>query len=149
MTDEHGTDWGFPEGRGRSGLWVTENTRQGVFEAMRARRFFATRVSGLRLDGTANGVRMGGELPLAAGDVRFALDLDRGPEWQDKPLLVQVLRPGTEVPEVADVVETVAGRIVEFTVPLDVEDGDWVVPRVSDPTRANETPGPAGHPCND
>ncbi|TDC27446.1 DUF3604 domain-containing protein [Streptomyces sp. 8K308] len=149
VTDEHGTDWGFPEGKGRSGLWVTENTRQGVFEAMRARRFFATRVSGLRLDATANGVRMGGELALAAGDVRFAVDLDRGPDWQDRPLVVQVLRPGTDVPAVADVVETVAGRLVEFTVPLDVEDGDWVVLRVSDPTRANETPGPAGHPCND
>ncbi|MET0419374.1 MAG: CehA/McbA family metallohydrolase, partial [Actinoplanes sp.] len=59
VTDEHGTDWGFPEGKGRTGLWVAENTRNGVLEAMRARRFFATRVSGLRLDATADGVRMG------------------------------------------------------------------------------------------
>ncbi|WP_234320382.1 CehA/McbA family metallohydrolase, partial [Streptomyces sp. SBT349] len=149
VTDEHGTDWGFPEGKGRSGLWVNENTREGVFEAMRARRFFATRVSGLRLDATANGVRMGGTVPLAAGDVRFAVDLDRGPEWLGKPLNIQVLRPGSEVPAVVDVIGTQAGRVTEFTVPLDAADGDWVVLRVSDPARANGTPGPEGHACND
>ncbi|MEV6309010.1 CehA/McbA family metallohydrolase [Streptomyces sp. NPDC051840] len=149
VTDEHGTDWGFPEGKGRSGLWVTENTRAGVLEAMRARRFFATRVSGLRLDATAAGVRMGGQLPLTSGDVRFQVDLDRGPEWVGKQLNIQVLRPGTAAPEVVDVVPTTAGRITEFTVPLDTADGDWVVLRVSDPTQANGSPGPAGHACND
>ncbi|RKN04146.1 CehA/McbA family metallohydrolase [Streptomyces radicis] len=149
VTDEHGTDWGFPEGKGRSGLWVTENTRQGVFEAMRARRFFATRLSGLRLDATAGGVRMGGTLPLAAGDVPFVVDVDRGPDWVGKPLNIQVLRPGGDAPTVVDVIETQAGRITEFTVPLDVEDGAWVVLRVSDPAQANGTPGPDGHPCND
>ena len=149
VTDEHGTNWGYPEGKGRTGLWVAENTRGGVLEAMRARRFFATRVSGLRLDATANGVRMGGPIPLARGDVRFALDIDRGPDWAGKPLHVQVLRPGSRAPEVADVIETEAGRVTEFTVPLDVEDGNWVVLRVSDPTQANASPGPSGHAAND
>jgi hypothetical protein len=149
VTDEHGTDWGFPEGKGRTGLWVVENTRGGVLEAMRARRFFATRVSGLRLDATAAGVRMGGTLPVARGDVRFVLDLDRGPDWAGKPLTVQVLRPGSRAPEVAEVIETAAGRVTEFTVPLDVADGTWVVLRIADPTQPNATPGPAGHPGND
>jgi hypothetical protein len=149
VTDEHGTDWGFPEGKGRSGLWVTGNTRQAVFDAMRTRRFFATRVSGLRLDATAAGVRMGGNLPLVSGDVHFVVDLDRGPQWQGKPLHIQVLRPGSTAPTVIDVVGTEAGQVVEFTVPLDIEDGDWVLLRVSDPTQANESPGPSGHPCND
>ncbi|WP_299537994.1 CehA/McbA family metallohydrolase [uncultured Streptomyces sp.] len=149
VTDEHGTEWGHPEGKGRSGLWVTENTRAGVLEAMRARRFFATRVSGLRLDATAAGVRMGGRLPFTAGDVRFRVDLDRGPEWVGRPLDIQVLRPGTSAPEVADVITTTAGRITEFTVPLDTADGNWVVLRVSDPTRPNGSPGPTGHPSND
>ncbi|MBL7257250.1 CehA/McbA family metallohydrolase [Paractinoplanes lichenicola] len=149
VTDEHGTNWGFPEGKGRTGLWVAENTRNGVLEAMRARRFFATRVSGLRLDATASGVRMGSSLPFARGDVRFSVDLDRGPEWAGKPLKLQVLRPGTRAPEVVEVIDTTAGRITEFTVPLDVEDGKWVVIRVSDPTQANASPGPSGHPCND
>jgi hypothetical protein len=116
---------------------------------MRARRFFATRVSGLRLDASANGVRMGSALPLAKGDVRFTVDLDRGPEWAGKPLHLQVLRPGSRAPQVADVIETTAGVTTEFTVPLDAADGSWVVIRVSDPTQANASPGPAGHPCND
>ena len=149
VTDEHGTDWGFPEGKGRSGLWVTENTRAGVFEAMRARRFFATRVSGLRLDAVANGVQMGGTLGVASGDVEFTVDLDRGPDWEDKPLNIQVLRPGSDAPAVADVIETQAGRLTEFTVPLNADDGDWVVLRISDPALANPSPGPADHPCND
>ncbi|QXE35638.1 CehA/McbA family metallohydrolase [Streptomyces sp. GMY02] len=149
VSDHHGTEWGHPEGVGRAGLWVTENTRAGVLEALRARRFFASRFSGLRLDATANGVRMGGDLPLASGDVRFAVDLDRGAVWAGKPLNVQVLRPGTDAPDVADVIETTSGSLVEFTVPLDVEDGAWVVLRVSDPSQPNGQPGPAGHPCND
>lgn len=149
VTDEHGTNWGFPEGKGRSGLWVTENTRAGVFEAMRARRFFAARVSGLRLDATANGIQMGGTLPLASGDVQFAVDLDRGPGWDGKPLNIQVLRPGSDAPTVVDVIETQANQVTTFTVPLNVADGDWVLLRVSDPSLPNGTPGPAGHPCND
>jgi hypothetical protein len=149
VTDEHGTDWGFPEGKGRTGLWVAENTRAAVMEAMRARRFFATRVSGLRLDATADDVRMGGTLPTTKGDVRFSVDLDRGPDWVGKPLHLQVLRPGTRAPQVVDVIETVAGQVTQFTVPLDLADGAWVVIRVSDPTQANPSPGPAGHPCND
>ncbi|WP_301548555.1 CehA/McbA family metallohydrolase [Micromonospora sp. C95] len=149
VTDEHGTTWGFHEGKGRSGLWVTENTRAAVFEAMAARRSFATRVSGLRVDATANGVRMGGVLNVASGDVRFLLDLDRGPAWDGKPLRIQVLRPGASAPTVVDVVDTVNGRVTDFTVPLNVADGDWVVLRISDPSLPNGTPGPAGHPCND
>ena len=149
VTDEHGTTWGFHEGKGRSGLWVTENTRTAVFEAMLARRSFATRVSGLRVDATAGGVRMGSSIPLASGDVRFLVDVDRGPDWDGKALTIQVLRPDTSAPSVVDVIETVNGTVADFTVPLDVSDGDWVVLRISDPTVANGTPGPDGHPCND
>ena len=43
-----------PEGKGRTGLWVAEHTRAGVKAAMLARRFFATRTSGLRVDATAS-----------------------------------------------------------------------------------------------
>lgn len=92
--DEHGTDWGFPEGKGRTGLWVEEHTRAGVQSAMRARRFFATRTSGLRLDATASydggatAVRMGGVLPVSSGEVTFTLDFDRGAEWLGMPLTV-------------------------------------------------------------
>lgn len=149
VTDEHGTNWGFNEGKGRAGLWVTENTRAAVFEALTARRSFATRVSGLRVDATANGVRMGSVLGITSGDVRFLLDLDRGSGWDGKPLRIQVLRPGTSVPTVVDVIDIVSGTVADFTVPLDASDGNWVVLRISDPSVPNGTPGPSGHPCND
>ena len=156
VTDEHGVDWGFPEGKGRTGLWLREHSRAGVKEAMANRRFFATRTSGLRLDAVAEVVgaagtstRMGGAIPAAGGTVRFSLDLARDDDWLGLPLTVQVLRPGPEVPAVVEVVPFAVGDLVRFEVPLDVGDGDWVVLRVSDPSRSNATPGPAGHPCND
>jgi hypothetical protein len=149
VTDEHGTDWGYPEGKGRTGMWVTANSRDAVRQAMIERRFFATRVSGLRLDATADGAPMGGSIRRSSGDIRFAVDLDRGAEWDGKRLDVQVLRPGDGVPVVADVVEAAAGRVTRFTVPLSSDDGGWVVLRVSDPTQPNGAPGPDGHPCND
>ena len=158
VTDEHGTDWGFPEGKGRTGLWVTEHSRRGVLAAMRARRFFATRTSGLRVDATAEivgrspavaPVRMGGVLTMRRADVRFAVDVDRGADWAGKPLTVQVLRPGAQVPDVVDVVDTVAGEVARFTLSLDAADGDWVALRISDPSQPNRTPGPDGHACND
>lgn len=148
VSDEHGTDWGFPEGKGRTGLWAREHSRAGVLAAMRARRFFATRTSGLRLDATADGVPMGGELS-GDGDVGFAVEIDRGPDWAGRELTVQVLRPGSQVPTVADVVDVVVGRTTRFTVSISRDEGDWVLLRVADPTQANAIPGPAGHPGND
>lgn len=148
VTDEHGTDWGFPEGRGRAGLWVTELSRAGVAEAMRARRCFATRVSGLRLDATANEVRMGSSLRHRSGPVAFTLDLDRGSSWLGRPLQVQVLRPDRPAPVVAEVAEVCCGQVARFSVPIDIADGAWVVLRVADPRAPNDNPGPAGHPAN-
>ncbi|MFZ5869446.1 MAG: CehA/McbA family metallohydrolase [Actinomycetota bacterium] len=155
VTDEHGTDWGFPEGKGRTGLWLTEHSRRGVLEAMRARRFFATNVSGLRLDGVASAstgtTRMGGTvaLPGGRGEVTLRLDVDRGTAWQGKPLLAQLLRPGEQVPRVTEVVAFTCPDVVRVRVPVDLAEGDWLVVRISDPAAANASPGPAGHPCND
>ncbi len=148
VTDEHGDDWGLPEGKGRAGLWVTELSRAGVAEAMRARRFFATRLAGLRVDATADGVRMGSALRHRGGAVEFALDVDRGPGWAGMPLQVQVLRPGVPVPAVTEVVGIRCGEVSRFSVPLDAADGGWVVLRIADPTEPNDTPGPSGHPAN-
>jgi hypothetical protein len=153
VTDEHGTDWGFPEGKGRTGVWVKQHSRAGVREAMRARRFFATRTSGLRVDAVLEMAgrthRMGRTLPVSRGLATFRLDLARGRSWLGKRLDVQVLRPGPEVPEVVQVVPFRVGQPITFRCRLNAADGDWVVLRVSDPEQRNATPGPAGHPCND
>lgn len=60
-----------------------------------------------------------------------------------------MLRPGTNAPAVADVIDVEVGGVHTFTVPMNVADGNWMVLRVSDPAQANPSPGPAGHPCND
>lgn len=154
VTDEHGTDWGFPEGKGRTGLWVKEHNRRGVKEAMRARRFFATRTSGLRLDAVARSrstdgyARMGGRLRHDRGSVRIRFDLARDASWVGRRLEVQVLRPGDDVPAVAEVAPFRVGPVVDLTVPMRRADGDWFVLRIADPTQRNATPGPAGHPAN-
>ncbi|MGA9747659.1 MAG: hypothetical protein WBQ50_09435, partial [Nocardioides sp.] len=85
---------------------------------------------------------------MTTGDVTFTLDLARDEAWLGRPLQLQVLRPGTEVPDVVAVQDFSVGGLVVITVPLDVADGDWVVLRVADLTATNATPGPEGHPCN-
>jgi hypothetical protein len=137
VTDEHGTDWGYPDGKGRTGLYVKELTRAGVREAMEARRFFSTRLRGLRVGATANGVAMGSVLGHRSGIVRFVLDIDRGAAGAGMPLSVQVLMTGTPLPKVVHTQELEMGRgpgLVSFDVPIDVEDGRWVVLRISDPS---------------
>jgi hypothetical protein len=67
-SDEHGPRYGLV-GKGRTGLWVRELSREGIREALLARRTFATREAGLRLDATLDGVPIGGgRLPAPAPD---------------------------------------------------------------------------------
>lgn len=168
VTDEHGPDWGYPDGKGRTGLWVTELSRGGVREALVAHRAFATFLRGLRVDASARSltdtrddsaprgagarVRMGQVLPHDRGPVVFELDIDRGTEWWGKALQVQVLRPGEEVPTVAHVedvrVPSDDEPVISFQVPLDASGGDWVVLRIADPASRNDQQGPSGHPAN-
>jgi hypothetical protein len=136
VTDEHGTDWGVPDGKGRTGMWVAENTREAVREAMLARRFFATNLKGLRLDATLDSVRMGQTLPGVGATATVTLDIDRGPGWVGRPLHAQVLASGYPMPTVlTDHMFTVPGPSdppVTFTTPVDADDR-WVVVRISDP----------------
>ena len=140
VTDEHGTDWGVPIGKGRTGIWLTELTRASVADALRARRVFATRERGLRVDASANGTRMGGELAHDAGPITFAIDVEKD-GWAGKELMVQVLRKGVWMPAVQHnelvVVPAATDPVITFTVPVFREDGDWVVLRITDP---NATP---------
>jgi hypothetical protein len=147
VTDEHGADWGLPDGKGRAGLYVRELTRAGVLEALAARRFFASRVKGLRVDaaltslagpaGPGDRVPMGAAAVHPGGRVRLEVDLDRGDAWRGRRLGVQVLRPGPRLPALAATLEVaLAGPeepVAALELDLDPADGDWVVLRVTDP----------------
>jgi len=156
VTDEHGADWGRPDGKGRAGLYVRDLSRQGVAEALAARRFFASRVKGLRVDAAvtsltaaaprqagsapapARGARMGSAVAHRPGAALVQIDLDRGEAWWGRRLNVQVLRPGRRLPTVGAALDVrLPGPdepVIAFEVDLDPADGDWVVLRVSDPS---------------
>lgn len=131
-SDEHGKVYKPRQGRG--GLWVKESSRAGVREALAARRFFAAAEPGVLLYAEANGVRMGRTVPFRNGTLDIKMDLQvAGAEG--RTLLVQVLRTGTPLPTVVDTVETVVrpqGR-VHLRVDHAIEDGTWLVLRVTDP----------------
>jgi hypothetical protein len=150
VTDEHGTNWGEPEGKGRTGVWIGETalTRAGVRAGMESRRFFATREQGLRVDATANGVPMGGTLTHDAGDMTFALDIDKGTDWTHHALRVQVLQTGNPLPSVVfehDIVVPAADEpAITFTAPISRANGEWVVLRVTDPAGPADGRAPDG-----
>jgi hypothetical protein len=152
VTDEHGADWGTPEGKGRAGLYVRELTRWGVLEALAARRCFASRIKGLRVDAALTSLaagstlardrpaaRMGTAVVHHRGPVRIQVDLDRGEAWWGRRLNLQVLRPGSRLPALAAAIDVRLPRpdqpVIALEVDLDPGDGDWLVLRVSDPSQ--------------
>jgi hypothetical protein len=152
VTDEHGADWGNPEGKGRAGLYVHELTRRGVLEALAARRLFASRVKGLRVDAALTSLaagptlardrptaRMGTAVAHHRGPARVQVDLDRGEAWWGRRLNLQVLRPGPRLPALAAAIDVSLPSpdepVTAFEVDLDPSEGDWVVLRVSDPSQ--------------
>lgn len=144
VTDEHGTDWGRPLGKGRTGLWVAGLTRALVRDALRARRAYATRERGLRLDATLAGVRMGSAV-TTTGPARLRLDLGTA---APADLQVQLLGTGPRLPtQLLTAPLTVPGDVLEIDVPAEViagAQGSWLVLRVAD-LRAGDEPGaPAG-----
>ncbi len=158
VSDEHGRRWGFEPGLGRGGLWVREWTRAGVHEAMAARRFYATREPGLRLDvvvsAAAAAARLGGTLAVPPGTTTLEVDVDvdAGPASVGRELEVQVLTTGISVPTVLAVERVRSGTPATVVVDLqgtwDAEEVPWLVVRVADPGARNLQPGPDGHPCN-
>lgn len=154
VTDEHGTDWGQPDGKGRTGVYVDELSRDGVFAAMRARRFFATRERGLRVDVGANGnTRMGETVPGRAPRIQFDIDIEWGSDRVGMPLEVQVLTSGPDAPTVVHTEEIrvpapTDPRPIKVTAPIDRSRTSWAVVRIADPARPSDAPGPDGHPCN-
>ncbi|MFN8075229.1 MAG: DUF3604 domain-containing protein [Kineosporiaceae bacterium] len=151
-SDEHGRDYGLV-GKGRTGVWVSEHTRDGVAAALRARATFATREVGLRLDATLDGARMGSALPGPIGG-RHRLRLDvAGGGLDGRDLLAQVLvgapGAGAGVDVVAQVELPGAARAAgPIEADVDLPEAAWALLRVADPSLPNDTPGPAGHPAN-
>jgi hypothetical protein len=136
VSDEHGTDWGYPDGKGRTGLYVRELTRAGLREAMQSRRFFSTRLRGLRFGAAANGRQMGSVVRHRKGPMRFTVDVDRGRPMVGKTLDVQVLMTGAPLPTVVHtqrIKVPASGQLVSFDAPVDIADGTWVVLRLTDP----------------
>jgi hypothetical protein len=138
VTDQHGTDWGLPEGLGRGGYYVDELSRDGVRTAMLERRFFATNLEGLRVDAAANGVRMGRTVGHRDGAVIIDLDIDRGPRFVGTELVAQVLTTGAPLPTVL-AAETIrvpgpGGPLPRLVVDVDAADVPWLVVRLSDPS---------------
>jgi hypothetical protein len=160
VTDEHGADWGHPEGKGRAGLYIDDLSRSGVMEALAARRFFASRIKGLRVDAALTslaagsspasdmpGARMGAAVAHRRGLVRILVDLDRGQQWWGRRLNVQVLRPGQRIPTLAAALDVLVPSpdhpVIAFEVDLDPAEGSWLVLRVSDPSQPADPPAPA------
>ncbi|HVM20591.1 MAG TPA: CehA/McbA family metallohydrolase [Egibacteraceae bacterium] len=151
VTDEHGTVWGNAPAKGRGGVWVTELTREGVREAMLARRFFATVVEGMRVDAAATGagrrVRMGQALPGRPGRVRFEVDIDGGSDWTGRALNVQVLTSGYPLPTVTHaqdvIVPSASQPVISFT--ADLGDATWAVLRITDPSQPADKRAPADY----
>jgi hypothetical protein len=135
VTDEHGANWGQPEGKGRTGLLVNELSRAGIRDALASRRSFASRVKGLRLVATLGGALMGQRLrgPVSAGPVELAVDLELGPMAVGTELSVQLLRWSRDVPVVEEVGRVTSGDGV-FRTHVEVDpDEPWIVLRVTDP----------------
>ncbi len=134
VTDEHGREWGRPDGKGRTGLLVRELSRAGVREALANRRSFASRIKGMRLVATLDGVLMGQRVrPPATEPVELAVDLDLGPMSVGLELSVQLLRWAPDVPVVEEVGRVQSGAgVLRAGVRVD-PDEPWIVLRVTDP----------------
>lgn len=140
VSDEHGEDWGLPDGKGRTGLYLTELTRTAVRTALRERRAFATRLKGLRLDSTLNGHPMGSAVALPGPvRVRVEVDIDRGEAWRGRRLHLQLLRSGGRMPDLLAVEDLVVPGPDEPLPSIDVEvdpaKTPWLVLRVTDPSQ--------------
>ena len=148
VSDEHGTDWGYPDGKGRTGLYVRELSRDGLREAMASRRFFSTRLRGLRFGAAANGRQMGSVVPHRSGPMRFTVDVDRGKAFAGTPLDVQVLMTGSPLPTVVHTerIRMPQGQnLISFTAPVDAADGDWVILRLTDPAGKADERAPSAY----
>jgi len=100
-TDNHVAEAGNPDLGGITGVFAASLTRQGIFEALHARRTFATNGPRMILHFFVDDTFMGSELPGAATAPRRV----RGRAVTDDPIdTVEVIRNG-------DVVHSVSGNL--------------------------------------
>ncbi len=164
-SDEHGRSYGLI-GKGRTGLWVHEHSRAGVREALTARRAFATREAGLRLDASLGGARMGSDVRhpnrdtragARGGGLELAVDLAVDPavsaarsSYAHAIVELQLFTGGGPHSGGQVVVlhqePAVVGAVTRCTVTIPPDVG-WVALRVADPGRGHGSAAPAGHPC--
>ena len=152
VTDEHGIDWGHPEGKGRTGLWVAEHSRAG--REVRHARPPVLRDPHLRAPGRRH--RLGRRAAsradgFGAADRPRRRDLHARPRARRRlggPAAVAAGAPPRGRRAVVPLVhEFAVGDVVTVTVPLDLADGDWVLLRIADPSQPNATPGPRATPA--
>jgi hypothetical protein len=135
VSDEHSGMYG-QKGKGRGGLWISEMTRAGVRRGLESKRSFATIEPALRLDATANGVPMGSSVRPGSAPVRIVLDIDRGPSWTGKGLLVEVIGSGSKGPRLLDVIPIRVPSAHQPPVAFTARpQGPWMFLRIIDPDR--------------
>ena len=148
-SDTHSRGYGLA-GLGRTGIWAREHSRAGVREALLARRTYATREVGLRLDATLGGTRMGDTLAPGPATRELAVDLSvdtAGSAYDGRRVQLQLLSgDGTRSPAVIDVIAARVGEVTRAQVLLPQH--PWLLLRVGDPERRNDVPGPGDHPAS-
>jgi hypothetical protein len=141
VSDDHSDGWGARPGMGMTGLWVRELSRAGVIEALLARRFYATRVPGLRLEVVVDGRAMGGLVGADPDRAHVELSLD-APSLLGRPLVLQVLTPDAPLPRIhASHPIAGDGRPTSFELTPPPTDG-WIVMRITDPGRPADPRAP-------
>ncbi|MBI1318447.1 MAG: DUF3604 domain-containing protein [Candidatus Hydrogenedens sp.] len=106
--DNHKRDWGLLNDF-RTGVLATELTRQGLAEAFRARRFYATEDKDLLLDFRCSGYPMGARLDGVARNFTITVTDGSGDAFQEarffkngQPLAMQALEGASDIAEFSD-----------------------------------------------
>lgn len=147
-SDEHGRSYGLV-GKGRTGLWAREHSREGVREALTSRRTYATREVGLRLDATLDGVPMGSALhpgPTATLIVECGSPALSGEEAELQLITSSRARVDDGGIRVVHQARLCLDRVEELIVPVP-DDARWLVLRIADPWQERGGPAPSEHPA--
>ena len=82
--DNHNKTWGTAT-HARLGVWATELSRKGIFDALQNRHCFASEDDNLRLQFKANGAIMGSEIPVSENHEAIRLEVDISDPDETRP----------------------------------------------------------------